>query len=489
MVGVPTKAGKYEQKANGEWTEIPGFNDGRGNGESEVPKAVVTPEKNVAIFYSAARNGNGNGPVGNESTLFNNVGSAVPNGVYSILDGYSHKTPLVSNRQFDSVRNEKELMQHLMDPSLFGIASGRKPSGPCHFGHRLVIETISFFQNNGAYVFMPLADNEAELDHKIKEKKQYRYYVADNLLDWGASGLDLVAAHAYLQSEEMRVMNVAYAAARQLNLEAAIDIYGRSTVADEMNFLFASMSQVGDILLPQHPDFGRKHSFMLSGPDQDGNMKMTMELSTRMIESGDLRYVKSAPSSLYVKSVSDLSGKKESASETDTTIYLGPSRNRYEHGKKGKRLEQIDKLTLQMRKEDTRMKVEKFVEVDKKTVLEAIARRKPLFAEYASEKEIGIDRFIDITSEILTVHQKRREAVYEYAAHSALDEIKGNGEKSAYDYLVASAQNVIPGFDPDTSAIKPHFWNAPANAVIPADKKSASTPWYSLITSVRDLMI
>ena len=167
------------------------------------------------------------------------------------------KPPIVLNKQFDSTRNVEELLNYLSDPSSYGIASGRKPSGPCHFGHKLVIETISFFQKNGAQIFVPIADNEASLDPKIKMESQYKYFTADNLLDWGASGLNLDAAHIYLQSEEIRVMTISYAVARKLDMSLAIDVYGKETFADEMNFLFAGITQVGDILLPQHPDFGK----------------------------------------------------------------------------------------------------------------------------------------------------------------------------------------------------------------------------------------
>ena len=127
------------------------------------------------------------------------------------------------------MRNSEELIKHLNDPTRYGIVSGRKPSGPCHFGHKLVIETINFFQKNGAQIFVPIADNEASLDPKIKSESQYKYFAADNLLDWGASGLNLDAAHVYFQSEETRVMNIAYAAARRLDLATIVDVYGRES--------------------------------------------------------------------------------------------------------------------------------------------------------------------------------------------------------------------------------------------------------------------
>ena len=256
MNKIPTKPGKYA--ANGRrWVGVASFEDRKKPAEASIPKVVVTPNGNAILFERLA-NAVRTGPVGNEAVLYDNVGDPVPEQLYSTLGNYSGKPLIVTNHRFDSLRNYSGMAEYLAHPETFGIASGRKPSGPCHFGHRLVIDTTSFFQRNKVQVFVPIADSEASLDRKIKNKAQYEYFIADNLLDWGASGLDLDAADIYLQSEEMRVMNIGYAMACGLDLPVTVDVYGRDTLADEMNYLFASIAQVGDILLPQHPDSGEQ---------------------------------------------------------------------------------------------------------------------------------------------------------------------------------------------------------------------------------------
>lgn len=493
-----SKPGKFVMTDNG-WQETKTFGDRKDReGSESVPvRAVVTDRGNVVIFDLLEKTVR-KGPTGNEALLYDNVADSVSEELYSMLSNYSSKPPIVLNKQFDSLRNAAELIKHLPYPETYGIASGRKPSGPCHFGHKLVIETLSFFQKNGAQIFVPIADNEAGLDSKIQNAAQYKYFAADNLLDWGASGLNLDAAHVYLQSEEIRVMNISYAVARNLDMQLTIDIYGRETFVDQMNFLFASLTQVGDILLPQHPDFGKAHSFMLSGADQDGNMAMTTALSRRMSEhlitagSHSMNYIKTIPSSLYVRSVANFEGKKESASETDTTIYLGPSRNLYQKTELGgKILADIRRLSLSDRITDTMEKIDRFEALDRKKVMAAVMRRQPLFKEFEHNKELDLDKFKCITADIIEVHLEKRRIVYEYALLRTLTDIKigrqGNN-KIIEDLITAGKQNV-PGFDENKRPVPPSFWQVPEAAIVPEEKKKTATKWYQIVSNAAENLV
>ena len=485
---LPTQNGKYAG-IGGKWVEVHSFNDRKNPEERELTKVVVTKGGSTIIFNgitSLLRIG----PVGNEATLYTEIAEKVPPEVYSTLKNYTDVTPIVKNGQFDSCRNAAELYTYLAQPGSYGIVSGRKPSGPCHFGHKLVTETLAFFQRNGAEIFMPLADSEAGLDSKLRDESQYRYFIADNLLDWGSSGLDLDAAHVYLQSEEMRVMNIGYAAARQLDLGLAVDVYGRDTIADELSFLFASLAQVGDILLPQHPDFGKKHSLMLSGPDQDGNMLMTMSLAQRMLDSNFSKFAKTVPSSLYVKSISNLEGKKESASEPETTIYLGPSRNVYTKTSHGKILEGIDRLPLKQRIKEVHEKIDRFSAMDRQKVIDAISRRQDVFKEFDGEKELGIDRFKELVGEIIVQQAERRRAVYEYAVWKTVREYSRDSQRAGQAKVIeAQARRLIPEFNSRAVVERPAFWNTPATAWIPEDKRQVSTRWYHMVAEMSDQLM
>src|SRR3989344_7699277 len=49
-------------------------------------------------------------------------------------------------------RNAATLIQAIQEGKNSGIASGFKPSGAYHFGHKLASSTVAFFQKNGFQV-------------------------------------------------------------------------------------------------------------------------------------------------------------------------------------------------------------------------------------------------------------------------------------------------------------------------------------------------
>src|SRR3989338_2054737 len=262
------------------------------------------------------------GPSGYESVYLTSEGNPASDNLYKVLDNFKGKLLPASGRIIRQ-RNGEALVEALEAGKPVGIASGFKPSGAYHFGHKLTSAAVTFFQKNGTQIFVPVADIECDMDTRIS-REEYQYWAADNLLDWGANGVNLDAAHAYLQSEETRVNTLAYFAARSLKFDFAADIYGMQKLVKDFPFLFAGVTQVGDILLPQHKDFGNYHSFMVSGQDQDGHMKMTVALTKATLDSGiELQGVQTVPSGFYIQHIRGISGDKASSSKAAGTLYLG----------------------------------------------------------------------------------------------------------------------------------------------------------------------
>jgi tryptophanyl-tRNA synthetase len=271
------------------------------------------------------------GPGGYESTYLIKEGENAHENLYTLLEQTFRGILLPANNRVIRQRNAGSLIDALNKNKKIGIASGFKPSGAYHFGHKSASSTLAFFQRNGAQVFVPVADVECQM---AKEKpEQYFLTAADNLVDWGANGVNLDASHVYLQSEESRVFSISYKIAPKLEFGDALDIYGAKKLLfgepekgkpAEFPFIFSGITQVADILLPQHKDFGNNHSFMVSGPDQDGHMKMAILLTKRTLEDRiDLDGVGEVPSSFYIPHIRGLTGDKASSSKPETTIYLG----------------------------------------------------------------------------------------------------------------------------------------------------------------------
>jgi tryptophanyl-tRNA synthetase len=457
------------------------------------------------ISYTETAKG---GPGGYESVYLTSEADPVDEELYSLIGKMEGKL-LPAGQKVLRQRNAATLIQAINEDKNSGIASGFKPSGAYHFGHKLASSTVAFFQKNGFQIFMPVADLECMLDRKIS-KEQYMYWAADNLLDWGANGVDLDATHAYLQSEEHRVSNLAYLLARGLSFDLAVDTYGIEKLCGNPNkegdkgefpFLFAGITQVGDIMLPQHYDFGNRHSFMVSGQDQDGHMKMTVELAKRALESGiTLPGISTIPSGLYIPHIRGIVGKA-SSSKPETTIYLGSGPQRFEledrikdaTQKLGRALQDPNmKRNISLAALDMVRYIDFFNQIGIINFEETLGNipsslknkinneqngeaRSALIDEYlmAECERVGQDNVAlvrDSLPQALKEHQRKRAIVLSYA--TAKKEYKDPGAWST----------------DDVRPIKPSFWDVPEKAVVEASKRN-STRWEDLVVSMKDKII
>jgi len=432
------------------------------------------------------------GPGGYESTYLTSEGFPVNDELYEIFNRFDGQFLAADNRSLRH-RNAETLESAITGDLKTGIASGFKPSGAYHFGHKLTSGTVGFLQKNGAQVFMPVADIEAEMDSNLS-REQYQFWAADNLLDWGANGVDLDAAHVYLQSEERRVNALSYMAARGLLFKTAVDLYGAEKMVEEFPFLFAGITQVGDILLPQHSDFGNDHSFMVSGQDQDGHMKMTMSLTDATLRNGaNLLGVTSIPSGLYIPHMRGITGEKASSSKADSTVYLG----------QGPDLEDIDtRISRSLRKIDLSdpEQLSRFSLDMVRYIAEFNNGSEVDFAEIASEesyraltaglegattkaggekataavdkhllgvcKDLGQDNeelVRDNLPDFLRQHQHRRESVLRYAL------------------------SLAAGIE-DGSSIRPDFWSTPEKARV-NQTSSEQSRWFNIVANASDHLI
>ncbi len=439
------------------------------------------------------------GPGGYESVYLTSEGSPATDELYQILDRFEGRLLPVSGRVIRQ-RNGEALVNALNEGKYMGIASGFKPSGAYHFGHRLTSSAVAFFQKNGAQIFMPVADVECDMDTRISEE-QYRFWAADNLLDWGANGVNLDATHVYLQSEEARVNTLAYRVARSLKFDLALDIYGMEKMIQDFPFLFAGITQVGDIILPQHSDFGNYHSFMVSGQDQDGHMKMTVALTEASLRDGiTLPGVKTVPSGFYIPHIRGISGDKASSSKAEGTLYLGS-------GPQQEGLDERIASTLRKFNSADREHVERcaldmvrFIDVfnrENQVDFSGIAQTEKYrelvkrldSAGSRTERQriqVELDDYLvsicrdqkqDNTAIIrdtlpiaLREHQQKREAILAYAKARASYRPQGGWSLD------------------DDKPIQPAFWKVPEKAVVDESKRNR-TQWFNIVNAVEDKII
>jgi len=159
------------------------------------------------------------------------------------------------------------------------VLSGIKPSSEFHLGAKMTAEELIFFQKEfGSKVFYCIADLEANADNGILLEQSHKIAVS-NVADLLALGLDSKNTYIYKQSQEQRVMNTAYLLARRVTHSTLKAVYGER----EMALYMAALTQVGDILLPQHEDFGGpKHVLVPVGADQDPHIRLSRDIAAKL---------------------------------------------------------------------------------------------------------------------------------------------------------------------------------------------------------------
>lgn len=192
------------------------------------------------------------------------------------------------------------------------VMSGIKPSGDFHLGSKQTADEIIFFQKAfGAKVFYCIADLEAHADNGMS-LEEGRKNAVGNVADLLALGLDAKNAHIYRQSRERRVMNRAYLLSKRVTRATFEAVYGEQPMALYLSVL----TQVADILLPQHEDFGGPKPVLVPvGLDQDPHIRLSRDLAFKEKQV--------LPSATYHKFIKNLKGEaKMSKRDPDSVLWL-----------------------------------------------------------------------------------------------------------------------------------------------------------------------
>ncbi|MFH1408436.1 MAG: tryptophan--tRNA ligase [Nanoarchaeota archaeon] len=215
-------------------------------------------------------------------------------------------------------RDLKRIAACIKEKKPYYVLSGIMPTADkIHFGTKMVVENIKYFQEHGAHTFILVADLEAATTRGVSlEEAQKRAYDF-HLPAYIAIGLDPKKTHVYFQSENKQVIHFAYEAAKKITLNEFRAVYG---IADPGRIM-AATTQVGDILFPQFNE--RMPGIIPVGIDQDPHIRLTRDVVSRMKAK---KYI--PPSSLYHKYTPSLDGElKMSKSIPHTCIELPEESN------------------------------------------------------------------------------------------------------------------------------------------------------------------
>jgi len=205
---------------------------------------------------------------------------------------------IFGHRDFDKWLDEWEKKKPV------AVMSGIKPTGDFHLGSKLTAEELVFFQKEfGAKVFYSIADLEAWADNGIPLEQSHAIAVS-NVADLLALGLDEKNAYIYKQSQEKRVMGLAYIFARKTTNATLEALYGERNIG----LYFSVLTQAGDILLPQLPEFGGPKMVLVPvGADQDPHIRFARDIAQKF----NPEYGFIEPAAIFHKFFRSLSGKSK----------------------------------------------------------------------------------------------------------------------------------------------------------------------------------
>jgi tryptophanyl-tRNA synthetase len=193
------------------------------------------------------------------------------------------------------------------------VLTGIMPSADrLHFGNKMVIEQVKYFQEHGAKTTVLVADLEAASTRGITLKEAQKRAIEFHIPAWIALGLDPKKTEFYFQSQNKEVMHMAYKFAKKITLNEFKAIYGEA----DPSRIFAALTQAGDILYPQMKE--RMPGIVPVGIDQDPHIRLTRDIVRR--SKSDKFFL---PSSIYHKFTPSLDGSvKMSKSKPESCIEL-----------------------------------------------------------------------------------------------------------------------------------------------------------------------
>ncbi len=157
----------------------------------------------------------------------------------------------------------------------FSILTGLMPSGKMHFGHKMVLDQVQYFQSQGARVHMSVADIEAWGARGYSFERSRDLAIEEYILSYIAMGLKPEKCEIYFQSKRKAVTDIAHTLSRKVNLSEMRSIYGFED-STNMAHILSPLVQVGDILHVQLPEYdGPLPTLVPVGVDQDPHLRLT----------------------------------------------------------------------------------------------------------------------------------------------------------------------------------------------------------------------
>lgn len=198
-----------------------------------------------------------------------------------------------------SGRDLNIISKAIKEKKRFYVLSGIMPSAEkIHFGNKMVVENIKYFQEKGADTYILVADLEAAATRGVSLEEAQKRALNFHIPAYIALGMDQKKTTFYFQSQNMDVVHLAYEFAKKITLSEFKAVYGDADPARIMS----ALTQSGDILYPQMGE--RMPGIIPVGIDQDPHIRLTRDIARRTKQ----KYKFFLPSGIYHKYTPSLDG-------------------------------------------------------------------------------------------------------------------------------------------------------------------------------------
>ncbi len=221
---------------------------------------------------------------------------------------------LMRRKTVFAARDQKIIADCIKRKKPYYALTGIMPTADkVHFGTRMVVEQLRYFQEHGAKTYILVADLEAATTRGVSLETARKRALDFHIPAYLALGLDPKKTTFYFQSENKNVLHLAYEAAKHVTLNEFKAVYGSADPARIM----AAVTQVGDILFPQLEE--PMPGVIPVGIDQDPHIRITRDVVARTKSAHNFF----PPAGIYHKFTPSLDGSlKMSKSKPGSCIEL-----------------------------------------------------------------------------------------------------------------------------------------------------------------------
>jgi tryptophanyl-tRNA synthetase len=234
--------------------------------------------------------------------------------INELLDNIENPHHLMRRGIVFGHRDFEKILKSINEGKKFTVLSGMMPSGKMHFGHKMIVDQLIYYQKYNVNIYIPIADLEAYWARGIDFETTKKLAIEEYITNYIALGLNPEKINVYLQSKNETVKDLAMKLAKRVNFNEMRAIYGFSNDTN-MGHILAPLVQVADIL---HPQLIEKTPVVVPvGIDQDPHLRLTRDVASRAKE---FKFI--PPSSTYHRFMTGLLGGKMSSSKPETAVFL-----------------------------------------------------------------------------------------------------------------------------------------------------------------------